>query len=377
MKICFWGDIARPLTGNTKGGGELQIALLAKALAKAGHEVIIVDFMAKETSYIQNGIKVINIKGWNEGIRIFRTFTHRLPNLYKTLKDQQADVYYCRIRDFRHILAYRAAHKLKAKFILGLASNLDAMNFSQRLKYHYLVSPGSLWLFSSGFLIELIQPFLLRKADLVIAQHELQKSFLKKKHIRSTILPNLIDCIEISEVSFQRTEDFIYVGSLDERKGFAEFFKLVQKTPSQSYKIIGQPRDKTASFYYNKLKEFDNVCLLGRLTHGETINHIASSKALISTSPMEGFPNVFVEAWACGIPVLSLYFDPGVIEKQQLGKVFNGNLDDLAEEIQKFSVSSEFSERAKSYVEKKHLLSTNKIKEINTLFNDLVRQEKK
>ena len=34
MKICFWGDIAGALTGNTSGGGELQIALLAKALAR-------------------------------------------------------------------------------------------------------------------------------------------------------------------------------------------------------------------------------------------------------------------------------------------------------------------------------------------------------
>ena len=33
MKICFWGDLVGALTGNTNGGGELQIALLAKALA--------------------------------------------------------------------------------------------------------------------------------------------------------------------------------------------------------------------------------------------------------------------------------------------------------------------------------------------------------
>ncbi len=41
MKICFWGDIGKALSGNTSGGGELQIALLARALAKAGHEVVV------------------------------------------------------------------------------------------------------------------------------------------------------------------------------------------------------------------------------------------------------------------------------------------------------------------------------------------------
>ena len=129
MKICFWGNIAGALTGNTSGGGELQLALLAKALARSGHEVVIIDYNTTEDFITADGIKVFKIKGWNNGIRIIRTFTHRLPQLYWSLKAQKADVYYCRIRDFRHILAFWAARKVKAKFILGLASDLDAMTF--------------------------------------------------------------------------------------------------------------------------------------------------------------------------------------------------------------------------------------------------------
>ena len=41
MKVCFWGNIANTLHGDTAGGGELQIALLAKALVKSGLIVII------------------------------------------------------------------------------------------------------------------------------------------------------------------------------------------------------------------------------------------------------------------------------------------------------------------------------------------------
>ena len=44
MKICFWGNIAGALKAKPDGGGELQIALLAKALAKAGHEVVVIDY---------------------------------------------------------------------------------------------------------------------------------------------------------------------------------------------------------------------------------------------------------------------------------------------------------------------------------------------
>ena len=43
MKICFWGDVAGALRGKTSGGGELQIALMAKALRKSGNEVTVLD----------------------------------------------------------------------------------------------------------------------------------------------------------------------------------------------------------------------------------------------------------------------------------------------------------------------------------------------
>ncbi len=54
MKICFWGDIYNSLVGKTKGGGELQISLLAKGLADLGHEVIVIDFFINDDAKYQN-----------------------------------------------------------------------------------------------------------------------------------------------------------------------------------------------------------------------------------------------------------------------------------------------------------------------------------
>ena len=111
MKICFWGNIKGALTGNTDGGGELQIALLAKALTRGGHEVVVLDSQITEDFITEDGIKVFCIKGWNDGIRFIRTFTHRLPRLYWSMKNQKADIYYCRMRDFINILAFWASSK--------------------------------------------------------------------------------------------------------------------------------------------------------------------------------------------------------------------------------------------------------------------------
>jgi glycosyltransferase involved in cell wall biosynthesis len=376
MKICLWGGIGRAIAGNTTGGGELQMALLAKALSKAGHEVVVIDFHIPEDFTTADGIKVLKIEGWNNGIRLIRTFTHRLPLLYHALKKQKADVYYSRIRDFRHILAFWAARKVKAKFILGLASDLDAMDFISRLKFQVLVSPASIWSFFNSLLIEIIYPFLLRRADLVLVQHIGQKNILLKKNIRPELFYNFIDLPKNLMLPLHHENHFIYVGSLDKRKGFADFFELVKNTPFISYKVIGQPRDKTAEFYYKKLKKYPNVSLMGRLSHSKTIEEISKSKALIATSPMEGFPNIFIEAWACGIPVFSLYFDPFVIEKENLGKVSHGNLEVFVELVKNYKPDEEFSKRAQSYVEKNHLLNDKKVREIDRIIKGLLIKNK-
>ena len=371
MKICLWGGISKAIIGNTTGGGELQMALLAKALSKAGHEVVVIDFQVSENFITADGIRILKIEGWNSGIRLIRTFTHRLPLLYKTLKKQKADVYYSRIRDFRHILTFLAARKVKAKFVLGLASDLDAMDFMSRLKFQILVSPANLWSFFNNMLIEIIYPFLLKHADLILVQHEGQKKILLRKNIRSKVFYNFIGPPNNLTLTAHPENHFIYVGNLDKRKGFVDFFELVKRTPSIFYKVIGQPTDKTGGFYYGELKQYNNVNLMGRLSHAETVKEIANSKALITTSRMEGFPNVFIEAWASGVPVFSLHFDPFVIEKEKLGKVSHGNLEALAELIKNYTPDEEFSRRAKSYVENNHVLNAKKVSEIDKIIKDL------
>jgi len=372
MKICFWGDNGGALNGNPSGGGELQIALLAKALVSSGHEVVFVDYIVSEDFVSKDGIKVRSIKGYNDGIRILRTF-RRLKLIYLILVKQQADVYYCRIRDFRHILAYWASRKLKAKFILALASDLDGTSFRMRLKYYYFAEIGGLWWFYNGLLSEIVYNFLLKKSDLVLSQHEGQKSILLKKKIKSKIFYNLVDLSEIPVVNNPSHNEFCYVGSLDKRKGFEDFFNLVTESSSSSFKIIGTPRDKTGEILYEKFKMVNNVKLLGRLSHADTLYQITNSKALISTSPMEGFPNIFIEAWACGIPVLSLFFDPGnIIQKEKLGIVGNGDVKVLLEAMKIINPTPEFAVKAHNYVLSNHILNDSKLNEINNMLNDLI-----
>jgi len=372
MKVCFWGKIADALAGRTGGGGELQIATIAKVLAGLGHEIVVVDLDVEDEYITDEGIRVCPVKNYNKGIRILRTWTHRFPGIYATFKKINADIYYCRIRDSRHIIMYLAARKVKAKFILALASDLDILSIRDRWRYFYSTSIKDLWGIFNGITSELDYPFLLKNADLLMVQHEGQKDILKKKGIDSVVFHNFINTDKIGSLERNPDTDFIYVGSLDRRKGFAEFFELVEKTPQHTYKVIGRIRDKTANVLFEKLKSYPNVKLMGQLSHEATLREICNSRALVSTSPMEGFPNVFIEAWACGIPVLSLHVDPGnVIEKEGLGFAARGNMHRLIEAMDNLDHKDSFAFKSKRYIQMTHELNPGRIAELNEIFTSI------
>ncbi len=333
MKFCFFGNIGGALSGKTPGGGELQVALLATALARAGEEVFVVDPYSGRDFKTDDGIRIFSVPGWNLGIRVVRTFSRRIPTLFKVLKAQQADVYYTRTVSFSNLLSYLAARVVNAKFFFAVASDLDVLGFTERLNHHYLKSMHPYNWVASALPAEMVTPFLLRHADAVLVQHEMQKMELQKKNIHAFTFQNIIDIESVlSNVSVTKREGYVYVGSLDVRKGFGEFVNVAETVKNKKFKVIGQPRGKGAEGLYWQLQQFSNVKVFGRLSHKETISHVASSEALICTSPFEGFPNTFLEAWSVGTPVISLSVDPdGVIEKNKLGAICHGDLEQLEE----------------------------------------------
>lgn len=372
MKICFWGDISNALSGNTSGGGELQQALLAKALTRSGHEVVVIDYQVNEKKVTEEGIKIYPVQGWDRGIKMIRTITHRIPGLYRTLRDQKADIYYCRIRDSRHFIAWLAARKVKGKFVLGIAADLEIMSVGMRWKYYYVDHLHSPWVIIDGIFSEIIYPWLLRRSDAVLVQHTGQQNILNKKGISSRVFMNLIDISLIPAVKEKNADYFAFVGWLDKRKGIVEFYHLVKNSPDKSFRVIGPPRDKTGYRLSGKMESFPHVTLFGKLGHADTLKHIAGSRALINTSPLEGFPNIFIEAWACGIPVVSLNVDPGsVIEREGLGKIVHGNLNELILALSEVNCAPEFAEKAKEYVENNHVINNAKLNEINRLFTGI------
>jgi glycosyltransferase involved in cell wall biosynthesis len=123
--------------------------------------------------------------------------------------------------------------------------------------------------------------------------------------------------------------------------------------------IVGEPGDQASKGYYEELKKFPNVTIKGRLSHLEAVSLISNAKALINTSDYEGFSNVFLEAWATGVPVISLNVNPdNIIKKFNLGICCEGDLKRMKMCIERDETSNFDKNKLKSYVSEFHDFNT-------------------
>lgn len=357
MKFCFWSAfISSSLKGNTPGGAELQIALLAKALAKAGHEVVIIDPYANESFVSEDGIKLINVPNWNKGIKGVRAFVFRIPALYRLLKEQKADYYYVRMRNYMNLLSYLAAKKVKGKFIIAFASDTDPVGLRKKYKLEYKKNFSLFRYLSLHLPNDIVYKFLLKKADYIIMQHSGQDIIPNKVKGKKALFGSIVDLSILPAGDTSSQGFFIYAGSLSSLKGSDKLYHLANSlNKCNSIIIIGQPNDSKSKMIFEQLKSADNIDLKGRLPHYDTVQLIANAKALINTSDYEGFPNVFLEAWAMGVPVLSLNVNPGnVLSDGNLGRCFDGNLGKMKECIENNEPICSDKQKMVSHIEKSH-----------------------
>lgn len=179
---------------------------------------------------------------------------------------------------------------------------------------------------------------------------------IKQQNSKSTYIYNpLSEYFENQRIESRKSDFFLMVGRLDKQKGYkyalSTFRKLKQNGINIHVIILGEgPYRKKIEKYVNKYKL--NVELLGNIKHVD--NYYAKARALILTSIYEGFPNVEIEAMACGCPVISFDCPTGpseIINKNNgmLSKYLD--INELYKTIQMFNKRQwnykEISENAK------------------------------
>ncbi len=120
---------------------------------------------------------------------------------------------------------------------------------------------------------------------------------------KMVIKPNLINK-PTKLIAFAQKKHYLFVGRLEEAKGFNLLLSLWQQLP-QSFQldVIGAyPNENDAQTVVPP-----NIRFLGKLSHQETLNHMAHAKYVLQPSlSYETFGLTIMEAMAQGTPVIGL-----------------------------------------------------------------------
>lgn len=148
--------------------------------------------------------------------------------------------------------------------------------------------------------------------QLLTVSHAAQKAIKQHFNIEATVVYNMVsDKFKfMKNVSSNGKVNFITIGSLIHRKGFDllidAFAKLQLPGDKWELNIIGDGEEKDMlSKQIANVHLEQNIHLLGNRTTDEIVNILNQSHVFVLPSRMETFGVVYIEAMACGLPVIA------------------------------------------------------------------------
>lgn len=264
IKVCFISLRSYPLFVRQSldyfGGAEVQISLIAKALAKDKRfavSIIVGDYGQKAVIQADN-------------IRLYKT---RKFDFLKVLKHVAADIYIERTVNPKIFIAAAWCRLFKKKLIYMVAHDWDCAY--QRL----------------------------RLVDAVICQSfDQQKLLLRKLRLTSQVMYPLVTPYAFKPA---RRKFYLWVGRADNWKRPQEFIRLAQQNPSEKFVMICRP----GNFRFSP-PILPNLQFIPAVAPEEIGKFFSRAKALINTSVAEGWPNTFLQAGAAKTPALSFRVNP-------------------------------------------------------------------
>jgi glycosyltransferase involved in cell wall biosynthesis len=110
---------------------------------------------------------------------------------------------------------------------------------------------------------------------------------------------------------------------LSEEKRPEWVIRLAGDLPECRFDVVGQCNVASAygQMLARQLTSLPNVRWHGYVSHTSMKALYLQAQVLLCTSPSEGFPNAFLEAWSCGRPVLTTVDPDDIVATFQLGHV--------------------------------------------------------
>lgn len=333
MKLFFYSIYSDTILNNQKppvaiGGADVQMAMWARAFAKR-YKVYTFSYYIK---------RIFSPNDW--GIHFcFFPLVRKVMFILNRVKPlsllfSRPDVVILRGIPSEINLVEWMRKKLNFKLLFMIASDMD-------------VNP-------EAFGWDKRFPEMIKKADFVIAQnkyqYEMSTSKLGVKKI--ALISNIWDPDMFGKLHINKIYDYIWVGNFREIKRPEWIVDIAEANPQKSFAVVGASLGNYTQLC-KKFAELPNVEYLGSKTLFETTQIVAQSKCLLCTSVKEGFPNTFLQALSCNVPIISTVNPNGMIDKYKLGFVAN-TVEDINTLIRNNAVLDIKLEDITAYFENNH-----------------------
>ena len=197
------------------------------------------------------------------------------------------------------------------------------------------------------FYISFLKPALKHAEQVITVSNNMQKKLINiEPDVENKVftLPNMVDTdlfIPGKENYPQKPFTFFSLGALEYVKGIDLLLEAFARLPlsilnSAHLTIGGTGNDKTKLYKLaQKLNIENKITWTGQLTQKQVIHYMQQSQAFILPSRFEAFGIVFIEAMACGIPVIgSNAGGPSEFIPADCGLITQkGNVDDIKEKM--------------------------------------------
>jgi glycosyltransferase involved in cell wall biosynthesis len=298
------------------GGAAVQWKSWINGFIRNGHHFGILTFSGAQ-DFIGKKLEFDLVESYNPeyGISRLRVIYYQIPKLIFTIKKYKPDYLIQGAATSQTGILMIIAKLLKIPFVHRIANDPDV---DERI--YKMVHKREIFWYKLG----------VKYADFIFAQNSYQYNKLKEKYPQKKIfvLHNPFELgTEATEIKTRTERHYIaWVANFRYMKNMPELLKIVKKLPNVEFKIAGKKhRDADAETVkaLEALEKLNNVEFVGYLKRTEIKPFFLKAVALLNTSHFEGFSNTFLEAWSCGVPVVSTKnVNPDeIITKNNLGRV--------------------------------------------------------